>query len=184
MDACVFANFEFGEEFGYCGPHRAFDPRLPEARGPQRLVRITVPQGSNAATWEPLTPHGVDFPRFHPDHEGRPTPLLFGATRRDTRYSDPFDSIIGIDLRDRDRPAQLWTAPENVFVGEPLFAPDAEREDRGHILAILSDGLAERTTLAVFDAASLARGPLASVPLPLLPIAFHGDWERDASLAG
>ncbi len=177
VDACVFERFEFGEEFGYSGPEQPFDPSLPEARGPQRLVRITVPEGSDSATWERLTPHGVDFPRFHPEHEGRETPLLFGATRKDTRYSDPFDSIIGVDLRDRDRPTQLWTAPDTTFVGEPLFAPDPEHEDRGHILAILSDGLAERTTLAIFDATALAQGPVASIPLPLLPIAFHGDWQ-------
>ncbi|MFT5682281.1 MAG: all-trans-8'-apo-beta-carotenal 15,15'-oxygenase [Myxococcota bacterium] len=177
VDVCALDAFKFGEEFGYSGPDRPFDLAKPEARGPQRLFRITIPDGSDTATWERLTPHGVDFPRFHPNHEGRETPLLFGATRKDTRYSDPFDSIIGIDLRDRDRPAQLWTAPEAVFVGEPLFVPDAEHADQGHIVAILSDGLAAQTTLAIFDAAALARGPVASIPLPLLPIAFHGEWD-------
>jgi len=181
IDACTFEDFELGEEFGYCGPDRPFDPSLPEARGAQRLYRITIPEGADSATWELLTPHGVDFPRFHPEHEGRETPLLFGATRADTRFSDPFDSIIGVDLRDPARPPQLWTAADTVFVGEPLFAPDPEHEDRGHILAFLSDGLAGRTTLAIFDAAALARGPVASIPLPLLPIAFHGDWEAPAA---
>ncbi len=178
VDACAFDSFEFGEEFGYTGPSGAFDPSLPEARGPQRLVRITIPADSDSATWELLTEHGVDFPRFHPDHEGRETPLLLGATRKDTRYSDPFDSIIGVDLLDPDRPSQLWTAPETTFVGEPLFAPDPEHDDRGHVLAILSDGLAKRTRLAVFDARGLAEGPVATVDLPLLPIAFHGDWDQ------
>ena len=177
VDACAFTRLEFGEELGYSGPDQPFDPSLPEARGPQRLLRVTIPEGSDTATWEPLTAHGVDFPRFHPDHEGQETPLLFGATRRDKRYSDPFDSIIAVDLMDRERPAQLWTAPDTTFVGEPLFAPDPEHDDRGHVLAILSDGVAERTTLAIFDATALAAGPIASVPLPLLPIAFHGDWE-------
>lgn len=176
VDACAFDSFEFGEEFGYQGPDRPFDPTLPEARGPQGLYRITVPPGATRATWERLTEHGVDFPRFHPEHEGQPTPLLFGATRRDVRFSDPFDSIIGLDLRDPSQPAQLWTAPEHVFVGEPLFAPHPEHDDRGHVLAILSDGIQAKTTLAIFDARALAEGPLARIPLPLLPIAFHGDW--------
>jgi all-trans-8'-apo-beta-carotenal 15,15'-oxygenase len=177
VDACTFDRFEFGEEFGYSGPDQPFDPSKPEARGPQRLLRITIPPGATTATWEQLTSHGVDFPRFHPDHEGMQTPVMFGATRKDTRYSDPFDSLIGLDLWDRDRPEQLWTAPDTVFVGEPLFAPDPEHADRGHVLAILSDGVAERTTLAIFDSTALAEGPVASIPLPLLPIAFHGDWE-------
>ncbi|MCO4770804.1 MAG: carotenoid oxygenase family protein [Deltaproteobacteria bacterium] len=178
VDACAFEDFTFGEEFGYGGTDAPFDPARPEARGPQKLYRITVPGDSDVATWELLTPHGVDFPRFHPEHEGVPTPWLFGATRKDTRYSDPFDSIIGVDLRDTSAPNQLWTAPDTVFVGEPLFAPDPEDPAEGHILALLSDGLGDRTTLAIFDAANLAAGPLTRIPFPLLPIAFHGDWLR------
>jgi all-trans-8'-apo-beta-carotenal 15,15'-oxygenase len=176
VDACAFESFEFGEEFGYQGPSQSFDPSLPEARGPQRLYRIRVAPGATKATWQRLTEYGVDFPRFHPEHEGRRTPLLFGATRKDTRYSDPFDTIIGLDLRAPGQTEQLWTASDNVFVGEPVFAPLAAEDDQGHVLCILSDGLAGKTTLAIFDARALADGPIASIPLPLLPIAFHGDW--------
>ncbi len=176
VDACAFEDFAFGEEFGYGGIDARLDPARPEERGSQKLYRITVPADADVATWELLTPHGVDFPRFHPEHEGVPTPWLFGATRKDPRYSDPFDSIIGIDLRDPSAPAQLWTAPDTVFVGEPLFAPDYADPARGHILAILSDGLEEQTSLVILDAIDLGAGPVASIPLPLLPIAFHGDW--------
>jgi len=178
VDAAVFARFSFGEEFGYTGPSTPFDPRLPEARGPQQLMRITIPAGADAATWAPLVPHGVDFPRFHPDHEGQETPALFGATRKDTRYSDPFDSVLRVDLLDPERPPALWTAPADVFVGEPIFVPDPARPEAGHVLAILSEPHAGRTTLAVFDAQALQAGPLARVPLPLLPVAFHGAWDR------
>ena len=140
-------------------------------------MRIRIPAGSDTATWTPLSAHGVDFPRFHPDHEGHETPALFGATRRNTQYSDPFDSLIRVDLLDRERPSMLWTAPADVFVGEPVFVPDAERPNAGHILAILSDGIANRTTLAIFDALALDAGPIAAIAMPLLPIAFHGDWD-------
>ena len=44
-------------------------------------------------------------------------------------------------------------------------------------MALLSDGLREQTTLAIFAADDLAAGPVAAVPMPLLPIAFHGDWD-------
>ncbi len=177
IDACVFSHFEFGEEFGYTGPKSEFDPSLPDARGPQKLVRITVAPGATEATWAPLTEHGVDFPRFHPEHEGIDTPLLFGATRRDKRFSDPFDSVIGLDLHNRERPEQLWTAPEHVFVGEPLFAPDPDDAAKGHVLVLLSDGLQEHTTLAILNATALDSGPVATIRWPLLPIAFHGDWD-------
>lgn len=177
VDAAVFSRFEFGAEFGYTGPTTPFDPSLPEARGPQRLTRVTIPPGAEEARWEPLTAHGVDFPRFHPEHEGRETPALFGATRRDTRYSDPFDSIIRVDLLDRARPAALWTAPERVFVGEPIFVPAPGRDDAGWVLVMLSHGAEDRSTLMIFDALALQDGPVAAIPLPLLPVAFHGDWD-------
>ena len=178
VDACMFEDFEFGEEFGYTGPRTPFDPTLPDTRAPQRLVRIEIPPGATKGSCRTLSPHGVDFPRFHPEHEGRETPRLFGATRADTRHSDPFDSITAIDLRDLERPPSLWTVPgQHVFVGEPVFAPDPEHDDRGHVLALLSDGLRARTTLAIFAAQDLEAGPLAEIPMPLLPIAFHGDWD-------
>lgn len=177
VDACVFDRFEFGEELGYQGPDLPFDPALPDARGPQTLVRITIPEGATEASWEPLCEHGVDFPRFHPAHEGQPTPQLLGATRADTRYSDPFDSVIRIDLEDLERPPSLWTVPPQGFVGEPLLAPDPARDDAGHVIVMSYDGLREQSWLNVLDASRLEAGPVARIPLPLMPMAFHGDWE-------
>jgi all-trans-8'-apo-beta-carotenal 15,15'-oxygenase len=180
LDACLFHDFEFGHEFGFQGPDAPLDPKLPDARVPQRPFRITVPAQSDHATWRALASYGVDFPRVHPDHEGRETPLLFGATRADTRHSDPFDSVLRVDLRDFERPVQVWTASENVFVGEPLYAPAADRDDAGHVLAVTSDGVRGESALVVLDANDLAAGPLARVPMPLLPYGFHGTWEPSA----
>ncbi|MDQ3032564.1 MAG: carotenoid oxygenase family protein [Myxococcota bacterium] len=178
VDACLFSTFAFGAEFGYQGPSRPLDPTLPDRRAPQRLYRMSIREGASEGTWEQLASHGIDFPRVHPAHDGVDTPWLFGATSVDTNRSDPFDSIIGVDLRDRARPPQMWTAPHDTFVGEPLFAPSAERADAGHVLALIADGMRERTTLAILDAEHLAAGPVASVHLPLLPFAFHGHFER------
>jgi all-trans-8'-apo-beta-carotenal 15,15'-oxygenase len=178
VDACVFDHLEFGEEFGYAGPRLPFDPARPEARGPQRLYRITVPAHAREARWERLSAQGVDFPRIHPAHEGRETPALFGATRRDTRFSDPFDTILRVDLRDPARPAALWSVPDNTFVGEPVFVPTGDSD--GYVLVLVTHGLEGRTSLCVLDATAIDRGPVATVPLPLLPIAFHGDWDAAA----
>ena len=177
LDACVLPHFVFGEEFGYRGPSRPFDPSLPEQRGKQTLYRITIADGATDARWEPLTEHGVDFPRFHPAHEGLETPALFGATRADTRFSDPFDAIVRVDLLDRDRPDALFSTPPNTFVGEPIFVPSPDRPEAGHVLAIVTRPLDARSELVVLDALALDAGPLAVVPLPLLPFAFHGDWD-------
>lgn len=173
LDACLFADFTFGEEFGFQGATAPLDPARPDTRAPQRLYRLTVKDGAPDATMTQLAPHGIDFPRVHPDHEGRETPVLFGAARADLKHSDPFDSIIRVDLHDAQRPPQVWTAPSDVFVGEPIYVPES-----GHVLALLSDGGRDTSTLAVFNAAAVDRGPVAQVPLPLLPYAFHGAWDR------
>jgi carotenoid cleavage dioxygenase-like enzyme len=180
VDACVLSAFPFGEEFGYRGPHLPLDPTLPEIRGPQRLLRYRIAPGAEEATLEVLCDYGVDFPRFHPDHEGLPTPALYGATQADTRYSDPFDSIIRVDLEDRTRPPSVWTTQTNTFVGEPVMVPDPSGASEGWLLALVSDGLNARTTLVILPASDPAAGPIAQVPMPLLPMAFHGDWDIQA----
>lgn len=176
LDACLFSHFEFGAEFGFVSATRELDPALPDARAPQRLRRITVKDGATRGDWRPLCDYGVDFPRIHPRHEGKPTARLVAATRADRRYSDPFDSVLSLDLTAPDRAPSVWTAPEHQFLGEPLYAPSLERDGAGHVLALSYDGLGARTTLLVFDAEALSAGPLAQVPLPLLPYGFHGHW--------
>jgi len=173
VDACLFHEVEFGEEFGYQGPDAPFDPALPDKRNPQRLYRMTITPGSDEATWELISPYGIDFPRIGPDDEGRESPVIFGACRSDPRFSDPFDSIVRISTREAGYPSQLWTAAPNVFVGEPIFVP---AENEGYVLAILSAALDERSQLAIFNSENLAAGPIALIPVPLLPIAFHGAW--------
>ncbi len=170
LDVSLFSDFAFGNEFGFQGPTKPLDPLKPDEREPQRLFRVSL---GETATMTQLAPHGIDFPRVHPDHEGVETPVLFGCTRADTKHSDPFDSVIRVDLKDRERPPQLWSAPENVFVGEPIFEPES-----GHVLVLLSDGGRESTTLAIFDADAIDQGPRVTVPLPLMPYGFHGAWDR------
>lgn len=176
VDACIFHDFTFGQEFGYVDRHSPFEPELSDLREPQSLYRITVPPYSDEADWELLAPHSVDFPRVHPDFEGRETSYFVGATRRDTRFSDPFDSLIYLDLHTPNAKPDLWTAPPDVFVGEPIVAPD-KKIGIDYVLVLLSDGLQEMTTLAIFEARDITKGPVCEIPMPLMPIAFHGCWE-------
>jgi carotenoid cleavage dioxygenase-like enzyme len=181
VDACLFSTFSFGAEFGYRGPHASLDPALPDARAPQRLRRIRVPLGATSATWEDLAPYGVDFPRVHPLHEGRCTPWLVAASRRDRNHSDPFDALLLVDLLDRERPPVLWSCPEHTFVGEPLLAP--VEGGAGYVLSLLSQPLQERSTLLIFSIDRLAEGPICQIPLPLLPYGFHGTWQTARRLS-
>ena len=57
---------------------------------------------------------------------------------------------------------------------------DGDAPGAGHLLAICSDGLNDQSTLVILDALALAQGPIVRVPMPLLPVAFHGDWDPSA----
>ena len=175
IDACIFHDFPFGEEFGYSGKHTPFDPTLPDQREAQRMYRITIAPNSSEGTWEMLSPYGIDFPRVPPVEYGQNARFMVGATRSDKIHSDPFDTIIVVDLQKTGRPAQVWTTSDTIFVGEPIIVSTPEHDD--HILVLLSDGIQRQTTLAIFEASTLAQGPVCTIPMPLLPIAFHGEWD-------
>jgi len=180
VELCAFESFEFGEEFGFQGPHSPLDPELPDRRASfQRLYRATVREASDEAQWEQLSEYGMDFPRVHPAREGQSAPAIYAATRSGRVKSDPFDAIARVDTVDRERPTEVWCARDGQFVGEPVFAPrpGGHDLDDGWVVANVYDGSAGNTHLCVFDAGALSQGPIASVPLPLQPYGFHGFWE-------
>ena len=175
VDACIFHDFPFGEEFGYTGKHTPFDPARPDSRDPQRLYRIAVSPNSDEAQWEQISPYGIDFPRVRYADCGNNAPYMVGATRSDQTHSDPFDSLIYIDLQDPEYPAQIWTTQDHCFVGEPIIVDNPDGSD--HVVVLISDGLNEHTTMNIFEVENLKKGPVCSISLPLLPIAFHGEWD-------
>ena len=65
------------------------------------------------------------------------------------------------------------------FVGEPIFAPRGSSEGDGWLLTQVHSDETEKNFLAVFDAGSLAAGPVAQVQLRHhVPLSFHGFWEE------
>lgn len=177
VDICGFETFTFGQEFGYQGQDAPLDPALADARVQQRLGRVRVIAGQDTARWADLATLGCDFPRVPAHHEGRDAPAVYVATRAEAGHSDPFDTVARVDLR--GGPVSSWQAAPDCFVGEPVIAPASpgEAADAGWVLAMIYDGLGERSTLAVFASDDLAAGPVARVHLPLLPYGFHGEWE-------
>lgn len=175
VDACIFHDFPFGEEFGYTGRDTPFDPTLPEKRGPQTLYRITIPPTADTGSWIKLTDYGVDFPRVLAEYNGKDAPFMVGATRSDKRFSDPFDSVLFLDLQTPDAAAKLWTTNDTTFVGEPI--PVSAADGQQYILVMLTDGKQRHNTLAIFEPDGLSEGPICEIPLPFMPLAFHGEWD-------
>ncbi len=176
VDACIFHDFPFGEEFGYTGRDTPFDPTLPEKRGPQTLYRISIAPDATEGCWQKLTEHGIDFPRVLPQHAGYDAPFIVGATRADTRFSDPFDSLFCLDLTTTPPTSHLWTTTDTTFVGEPIPVADPHTGDT-YVLVVLTDGARQTSTLAIFTLNSLSEGPICQIPLPFMPLAFHGEWD-------
>ena len=139
------------------------------------MCRITIPPNSNEGSWEKLSSYGIDFPRVPGAECGLNARYMVGATRSDKLHSDPFDSIIVVDLHNPDHPDQTWSTSDTIFVGEPIVASNPAGED--HILVLLSDGVEEQTLLHIFEASNISKGPISIVSMPLLPIAFHGEWD-------
>lgn len=184
VEMCAFEAFDFGEEFGFQGPHKPLNPELPDRRPSfQRLYRATIRDDRDEAEWEQLSDYGMDFPRVHPAREGQAAPAIYASARSNRIKSDPFDAIARVDAIDRERPTDVWSAPKGQFVGEPLFAPkpDASDLDDGWVVAMVYDGVALESRFCVFQAKQLSQGPIAVVPLPLQPYGFHGFWESAAA---
>lgn len=183
LDTCAFTDLRFGHELGYHGPGLPFDPTVTETLPGQRLRRFTVDPKTRRADSVVLSDIAVDFPRVHPDRDGRETHVITGAARADRRRRDPFDTVARFVANDPKRPAQTWTPGKNRFVGEPVPAPrpGASAEDDGFLLVLVYDGEKAKTDLAILDARAVQKGPVAVVPLPvLLPYGFHGCFEPSA----
>ncbi|MBL8918230.1 MAG: carotenoid oxygenase family protein [Myxococcaceae bacterium] len=175
LDVCAFEDFTFGNEFGFTGQTSPLDPSLPDERKPQRLVRLTLSPQQRTSSVKVLSRYGIDFPRVHPDLDGVKAPFLVAATRADVTHSDPFDSVLTLDLDDLERPEAVWTTPGDTFMGEPLLVPTpGGGPTDAHVVCCVSDPSRDRTDLLVFDAKALTKGPVARASVPLQPYAFHG----------
>ena len=50
-------------------------------------------------------------------------------------------------------------------------------EDDGYIVTLMTDGISQESSLVVFDAADVAKGPVAKVPVGVnMPHGLHGCW--------
>lgn len=172
FDTCVSRGnlFPFFPEFG-----KPWDPTGTDVK----LTRWTVNLGSGDEGFEKattLTEFIGEFPRTDDRFQSKPYRhgWLLG-------FSGPRNSLGHVDLAEGT--TQVWSAPSTCPVLEPCFiprAPDAPEGD-GWIVQALTNSETMLTELNVFEATRVARGPLATVKLPLrLKPAYHGSWAEAA----
>jgi carotenoid cleavage dioxygenase-like enzyme len=172
FDTCVARGnlFPFFPEFG-----KPWDPMGTDVK----LTRWTVNLDSDDKGFEKVTTLSDfigEFPRNDDRFQAKPYRhgwlLGFSGTR---------NSLGHVDLAEGT--TEMWSAPPTCPVLEPCFiprAPDA-REGDGWIVQALTNGETMLTELNVFEATRIARGPIATVRLPLrMKPAYHGSWAEAA----
>ncbi|PZQ78117.1 MAG: apocarotenoid-15,15'-oxygenase [Variovorax paradoxus] len=104
---------------------------------------------------------------------------------RSNRAEDPrFCGLVRYDL-EKNTCAAYHEGPDKWFSEAP-FAPkdNWKEEDDGYLVGFMWDGAAKSSSVVVFDARDVARGPVARIRLPQrVPNGFHATWVSAERLA-
>jgi all-trans-8'-apo-beta-carotenal 15,15'-oxygenase len=151
---------------------------LTEATSEFTRFRIT---GSDRVIREQLSDRSCEFPRHHPDREGRPHRYSYFNTRH--RLETMFDGITKLDLAANSKSSYTEISYVAQTAGnsfcEPVFAPRpaATDEDDGWLLSVEYQADTHTSRLVILDARDPARGPVATAELTHhIPQGFHGSF--------
>ena len=139
---------------------------------PVRLV-LDLGQGRVVERREMAYDHAPDFPAVDPRLAHRPYDEMWilgiSATGRPGRKF--FDQLAHLDWR-RPEAADVYTSPPGRYLGgEPAFVPG---DSGGAVICQEFDAEREESAFLVFDAADVARGPVARLPLASpVHLGFH-----------
>jgi all-trans-8'-apo-beta-carotenal 15,15'-oxygenase len=142
----------------------------PGALADGRLHRAVIDLDARTLRSEPLLDRGCEFPTIAPGREGREYAMAYLSVAE-------LAGVGKLDTATGRLASHELTAAQRVT--EPLFVPrpGATAEDDGWLVALAHDGPTDRAFLAVYDAAQLARGPIARAWFDhQIPITFHGTF--------
>jgi len=141
-----------------------------------RLDRWTINPQTRKVTEEIVDERTQEFPRCHPDLNGKP--YQYGYTVAVEGYR--FPGIYKHDMRAGT--ATRFDVGAGRSSAEPVFVPreGASAEDDGYLMTYVYDEGKDRSDLIILDAQDLSRPALATVHLPArVPYGFHGNWIPD-----
>lgn len=147
----------------------------PLDRAPSQFTRFRI-TASGRVIREPISDRSCEFPRHHPDREGRPYRYAYFNSRN--RLGTMYDAITKLDLSDNTETAYAADCPGNSFC-EPVFTPrpGAVDEDDGWLLSVEYQAAMHTSRLVVLDARDPRRGPIATAQLTHhVPQGFHGNF--------
>lgn len=161
-----------------CRYERMFDldAQDPFGDGVARLDRWIVNPATRQVSETCIDERGVEFPRCHPGHGGKPYRYGYSVAVEGTGFPaiNKHDLHTGWCVRHELGPGR--------HAAEPFFVPreHATGEDDGYLMAFVYDAQRAASELLILDAANPAAEPLARVLLPArVPYGFHGAWLPD-----
>jgi carotenoid cleavage dioxygenase-like enzyme len=138
-------------------------------------VEINLTQGTARQSDVGLA--GVEFPRFDARFTGLRNDLVVLMQNTGSAGNDDWgmDSVLTHrgENTERYRYGSDWIAEEHVYVP----APGSNAPASGWVLGTALHKASGKTTLSVFEANAIAKGPVAQLALPFgLPLGLHGQF--------
>ena len=149
--------------------------------GQARLERWRVDPSRRTVSIDVVDERANEFPRHRGSLTGKPH--RYGYCASPSVEDGVGWPTLKHDLRTGER-IELDHGPGRC-AGEPVFVAreGGTAEDDGWLLTFVHDLGAGTADFVVLDAADLARGPVARVPLPQrVPFGFHGSWVSDRAV--
>uniref|UniRef100_A0A0G4FU10 Uncharacterized protein n=1 Tax=Chromera velia CCMP2878 TaxID=1169474 RepID=A0A0G4FU10_9ALVE len=158
----------------------------------------------------PLTRRFSEFPTINGRYKGRPYRYVYMLSGADPYVSAPLQGLVKVDLATNS--SQTWFPAPWQFLGEcqfvdrqqqqdaslfeeigggaegktrtPLPALEERDEDDGYLLSFMFDGRKNSSSLVIFDARDITRGPISSLPLKAaVPHGLHGTFVPSADVS-
>jgi carotenoid cleavage dioxygenase-like enzyme len=147
--------------------------------GSAGLQRWRIATGGSALRFgsEVVVDRPIDLPTIDRRRTGRSHRYGYYVPTREEGDDVVFGGIVRVDAR--TGATSEWVPGPDEAGAEPLFVPrpGGTADDDGWVLAFVFSRSQGTSDLAVFDAADVARGPVARVHLPQrVPFGFHGCW--------
>jgi len=121
----------------------------------------------------------IAHPHINPTYETQPCRYLYMPYCNSLGVSSPPTGYMRLDLHSKEK--QIWSAHPQSFAEEPVFVPKpgSEKEEEGWLLGLMYDHLKDCSSLAIFDARSIEKGPTCRLWFTHhLSHGLHGSWVR------
>ncbi len=141
--------------------------------------RYTIDLDAGTVAEGPLDDRTSEFPQIDRRSTGRANSMAWALSVVGEFSAPTSSSLVQYAPDGSSSDVASFTFPGSDIGGEPLFVADTERpeEGGGWLLMAVFRASSNTTDIVVFDAMSIAAGPVATVHLPeRVPFGFHASW--------